>query len=231
MNNTTSLSSNSLLQEGEPDKGRLHGLMQGFRALVANPVHLISFVVLCVVIIAAISAPAVAPHDPTMQSLPLRLKPPVWQSGSVSGYWLGTDALGRDLLSRMIYGARISLVVGVCAVLLQGFIGVIVGLLSGYYGKWVDNTLMRIADVQQSIPFLILAVALAAVVRPSLTNIIFVLGVSGWVTYGRVVRGQVLSVRELEFVEAARALGSGHLRIILRHILPNEMSSITVIET
>ena len=135
------------------------------------------------------------------------------------------------MLSRMIYGARISLIVGICAVLLQGIIGVIVGLLAGYFGHRVDNALMRIADVQQSIPFLILAVALAAVVRPSLGNIILVLGVSGWVTYGRVVRSQVLSVREMEYVEAARALGSGHLHIITRHILPNVMPSITVIGT
>lgn len=209
----------------------LRELLRILSALASNPVSLIASLVLCAVIVAALAAPLIAPHDPTLQSLRLRLKPPIWQEGAEPGYWLGTDALGRDMLSRMIYGAQISLIVGVCTVLLQGVIGVIVGLLSGYFGKWLDNVLMRIADVQQSIPFLILAVALAAVVRPSLTNIILVLGVSGWVTYGRVVRSQVLSVRELDFVEAARALGSRHPEIILRHILPNVMPSITVIGT
>lgn len=207
------------------------GLTRLVRAIASNPVSLVSFIVLSMVVLAAITAPLIAPHDPTLQSLRLRLKPPIWQEGAEPGYLLGTDALGRDLLSRMIFGAQISLVVGICTVLLQGIIGVTIGLLSGYFGRWIDNVLMRIADVQQSIPFLILAVALAAVVRPSLSNIILVLGVSGWVTYGRVVRSQVLSVREMDFVEAAHALGSGHLRIILRHILPNVMPSITVIGT
>lgn len=216
-------------------RGSIRSILMGIRhfiaALAANPVSMASFVVLIVVVVAALAAPVIAPHDPTVQSLRLRLKPPIWQEGAEPGYWLGTDALGRDMLSRMIYGARISLVVGICAVLLQGVIGVTVGLLAGYFGRWVDNILMRIADVQQSIPFLILAVALAAVVRPSLSNIILVLGVSGWVTYGRVVRSQVLSVREMDFIEAIRALGSGHLRIIIRHILPNVLPSITVIGT
>lgn len=232
MSNTASLLSAVVpTTEDNPVKSAVRGMRQLVRALVSNPVSLVSFVLLIVIVFAAIAAPLVAPHDPTAQSLRLRLKPPVWQEGAEPGYWLGTDALGRDMLSRMIYGARISLVVGICAVLLQGVIGVIVGLLAGYFGRWIDNVLMRIADVQQSIPFLILAVALAAVVRPSLSNIILVLGVSGWVTYGRVVRSQVLSVRELEFIEAARALGSGHLRIIVRHVLPNVMPSITVIGT
>lgn len=201
------------------------------KALGSNPISLLAFIVLVTVVIVALTAPFIAPHDPTIQSLRLRLKPPIWQEGAEPGYWLGTDALGRDVLSRMMYGAQISLIVGVCAVLLQGLIGVVVGLLAGYFGGWVDNMLMRIVDVQQSIPFLILAVALAAVVRPSLLNIIAVLGVSGWVTYGRVIRGQVLSLRELEFIESARAMGSGHVRIMLVHVLPNVMPSITVIGT
>jgi peptide/nickel transport system permease protein len=200
----------------------LRGIVKAVRALLTQPVSFVSFVILSVVIITAVAAPLVAPHDPTLQSLRLRLKPPVWQDGAETGYWLGTDALGRDMLSRMIYGARVSLIVGVLAVLLQGVIGVIVGLLAGYFGGWVDNLLMRISDVQQSIPFLILAVALASVVQPSLTNIILVLGISGWVTYGRVVRSQVLSLREQEFVEAARTLGGGPFWI---------MPSITVIAT
>lgn len=201
------------------------------RLLLSNPVSLFGVLILILVMVMALWGDALAPHDPNLQSLRLRLKPPVWQEGAEAGYWLGTDALGRDILSRIIYGARVSLLVGLLAVLVQGAIGVLVGLFAGYFGGWVDNVLMRIADIQQSIPFLILAVAVAAVLDASLTNIIIVLGVTGWVTYGRVVRGQVLSLRERQFVEAARALGAGHLSIIFRHILPNTTASITVIGT
>lgn len=209
----------------------LHGAWKLTLTLISNPLSLMAVIVLILVVIAAVAAPIVAPHDPEMQSLRLRLKPPFWAEGAEAGYLLGTDALGRDMLSRMIFGSQISLIVGASTVLLQGAMGVLIGLLAGYFGGWVDNVLMRIADIQQSVPFLILAVALAAVVRPSLINIIIVLGISGWVTYSRVVRGQVLSVREREFVEASRALGSGDARIIFRHILPNIVPSITVIAT
>lgn len=218
-----------------PKQNSLQRFLQGAwnltLSLISNPLSLIALMVLIIVVVAAVGAPAIAPHDPELQSLRLRLKPPFWAEGSEAGYPLGTDALGRDMLSRMIYGSQISLIVGLSTVLLQGAIGVLIGLLSGYFGGWVDNVLMRIADIQQSVPFLILAVALAAVVRPSLINIIIVLGITGWVTYSRVVRGQVLSVREQEFVEASRALGSGDARIIFYHILPNIVPSITVIGT
>ena len=184
-----------------------------------------------VVVICAITAPLIAPHDPIAQDLSLRLKPPLWQQDSVAGYPLGTDALGRDMLSRIIYGARASLLVGVGAVLIQGLFGVLVGLVSGFHGGVVDNIAMRAADVQQAIPFLILAIALAAVLQPSMANIIVVLGLAGWVTYGRVVRGQVLSLREQDFVEAARVVGNRNSRILLRHILPNALPPVVVIGT
>lgn len=205
--------------------------LQILRVLLTNPLTLFSIVVLTVVIVMAVGAPLLAPHDPELQSLRLRTKPPFWLEGSEPGYVLGTDPLGRDLLSRIIFGARISLIVGLAAVSVQGIIGVIVGLVAGYFGGVVDNVAMRIADVQQAIPFLILAVTVAAVFDDSLINVIVVLGVTGWVTYGRVVRGQVLSVRERDFVEAARAVGSGHAYIIRRHILPNVSASIVVIAT
>jgi len=199
--------------------------------LSTNPVTLVSMIIIVIVLIMAVGAEAIAPHDPTLQSLRLRTKPPVWMDGSEVGFIIGTDALGRDLLSRIIYGARISLIVGVASVFIQGTIGVLAGLIAGYFGGIVDNIIMRLADIQQAIPFLILAVAVAAVADASLFNIILILGIAGWVPYGRVVRGQVLSVREREFIEAARALGSSHLRIIFVHVLPNVMSSITVIGT
>ncbi|MEO0561626.1 MAG: ABC transporter permease, partial [Chloroflexota bacterium] len=184
------------------------------------------------VIVIALGAPLFAPHDPELQSLRLRTRPPVWGGERAEpGYWLGTDALGRDILSRVIFGARISMIVGIGVVTIQGIIGVLIGLAAGYFGGWVDSILMRLADVQQAVPFLILAVAVAAVLDASLWNVILVLAVAGWVPYGRVVRGQVLSVREREFVEATRALGSSHLRIIFRHILPNILAPITVIGT
>lgn len=210
---------------------RFRGATRLLRGLLANPVSMFGTVVLVVVVVFAVAAPLIAPHDPNVQSLRLRLKPPAWEAGAIDGFWLGTDALGRDVLSRIIYGARISLIVGIASVLLQGAIGVTLGMVAGYFGRWPDNLIMRTADVQQSIPFLILAVAMAAVLDTSLINIIAVLGFTGWVTYGRVIRSQVLSLREREFVEASRALGGSGAMIILRHILPNIMPSVTVIGT
>ena len=202
-----------------------------FRQLISNPVTLIALLIVITVIIFALFAPLLAPHDPSFQSLRLRLKPPFWQDGSEAGHPLGTDALGRDILSRIIFGARISLIVGVAAVFVQGTIGVLMGLIAGYFGGRVDAIIMRISDIQQTIPFLILAIAVTAILDASLLNVIIVLGVSGWVTYGRIVRGQVLSIREREFVEAAHALGSSNIRIIFRHILPNVVGAITVVST
>ena len=201
------------------------------RQLVTNPVTLIALLILLLAIIFAIFAPLLTPHDPDLQTLRLRLKPPIWQEGSVEGYPLGTDALGRDILSRIIFGARISLLVGVASVLVQGTIGVFVGLIAGYFGGRIDTIIMRIGDIQQAIPFLILAIAVTAILDSSLINVIIVLGLTGWVTYGRIVRGQVLSIREREFVEAARALGSSNKRIIFRHILPNVLGAVTVVST
>lgn len=213
-----------------PDAGRRRW-RYFLRQLVANPVTLIALLILIIVVFSAIFASVVAPHDPSLQTLRLRLKPPIWQVGGVEGHILGTDALGRDMLSRLIFGGRISLVVGIASVLVQGTIGVLVGLVAGYYGGRVDTIIMRIGDIQQAIPFLILAIAVTAILDSSLINVIIVLGITGWVTYGRIVRGQVLSIREREFVEAAQALGSSNIRIIFRHILPNVVGAVTVIST
>jgi peptide/nickel transport system permease protein len=201
------------------------------RKLVTNPVSLFGLLVVAAVLVCALAAPWLAPHDPTLQDLALRLKPPIWQAGSEPSYLLGTDALGRDMLSRIIFGARISLVVGVASVIIQGGIGLVAGLAAGYYGGHIDNVTMRVADIQQSIPFLILAVAVAAVLEGSLVNIIIVLGITGWVTYGRVVRGQVLSLRQREFIEAARVIGNRNSGIIYHHVLPNIVAPVTVIGT
>ena len=201
------------------------------RSLRTNPVALISLVLLVAILVIAIAAPSLAPFDPTAQSLRLRLRPPSWMPGGEPGYLLGTDPLGRDMLSRILYGARVSILVGVLAVLIQTVIGVGVGLVSGFYGGAIDNVVMRIADVQQAIPFLVLVVAVAAVVGPSFLNTVLILGVTGWVTYGRVVRAQVLSLMQLEYVTASRALGGKDARIMLRHLLPNLVAPITVVAT
>jgi len=184
---------------------------------------MLGLLILVVVILCAAGADVVSPYSPTAQSLRDRLQAP----GAV--HLLGTDNLGRDMLSRTMYGARVSLVVGVAAALLAGSIGVLLGLVAGYLGGWSDALLSRIADVQQAIPFLILAIAVAVIVGPSLTNVVLVLAVTAWVNYFRVVRAEVLSVRESPLVEAARLLGASGLRIMLRHVLPNVSASIIVI--
>lgn len=218
----------AVIQTPRQHNPRLFKLLVG---LQKNPIALLALIFLLLVIFTAIFAPTIAPFDPTMQSLRLRLKPPFWLSGSEPGYLLGTDALGRDMLSRMIFGARISLLVGFSAVIIQTLIGVFAGLLAGYYGGLIDNALMRLADVQQAIPFLVLVVAVAAVTGASLTNTILILGITGWVTYGRVVRAQVLSLMQLEYITASKALGSKAGRVMLRHLLPNLLAPITVVAT
>jgi peptide/nickel transport system permease protein len=231
MNKSTQLKSPNSIQILEETTDKQRRQYRLLTQLVRNPINFFSMLIVIIVLVSALGASFLSPHDPATQSLRLRLKPPIWQEGSEPGYILGTDALGRDMLSRIIYGARISLIVGVASVLIQGGIGVFLGLIAGYYGKRLDDLIMRLADVQQAIPFLILAVAVAAVLEASLINIIIILGFTGWVTYGRVVRGEVLSLRKREFVEAAKALGGSNLRIIGQHILPNVIGSVTVIGT
>jgi peptide/nickel transport system permease protein len=181
------------------------------------------------VIVMAVFAPLLAPYDPNHQNISRRFAPPMSAPGG-DLLLLGADALGRDILSRIIFGAQISLIVGIGAVLVQGGLGVLLGLLAGYYRR-LDNLIMRVADVQLGIPFFVLALAVIAVLGPGLTNIIIVLGLTGWVIYARVVRGEVLSVRRRDYVDAARIVGVPDWRIIARHILPNVSSSIIVIAT
>ena len=183
----------------------------------------VGIVIIVVVTLGAIGADVVAPFSPTSQNLRDRLQPPS------ATHLFGTDNLGRDILSRTVYGARVSLVVGVTAALLAGSLGVLLGLVAGYQGGWSDALLSRIADVQQAIPFLILAIAVAVIVGPSLTNVVLVLAVTAWVSYFRVVRAEVLSVRESLLVDAVRTLGASTSRIVVRHVLPNVSASVIVI--
>jgi peptide/nickel transport system permease protein len=187
------------------------------------------------VIVAATSlaalAPALAPADPIRNNLPDRLTPPMWVDGGSREHPLGTDALGRDVASRLVYGARVSLVVGFSAVVIAGALGVVVGLVAGYYGGRPDDLLMRLGDVQLAFPALLLAIAVLSVLGASLANVVLVLGVTGWVTYARIVRGETLSLKHRDFVEAARALGARDGDIVRRHILPNVLPPISVVAT
>ena len=189
---------------------------------------LLGCVILLSVVVMAVFAPLLAPMDPQAQLLDRNLKPPMWSDGQQI-YLLGTDHLGRDFLSRLIYGARISLLVGFFAVLLTGCFGLCVGLVAGYFGGKVDFLLMRLVDLVLSFPFILLALATIAIVGPSLVVLILVMSMRIWVIYARVVRGEVLTLREQEFVQAARSIGGSHLRIIARHILPNVLAPVIII--
>jgi peptide/nickel transport system permease protein len=204
---------------------------RAWRKLARNPAAIIGALILLVVVGAALTAPWIAPHDPAKQSLLRRFTPPLWTAGGNPAHPLGTDQVGRDILSRMIHGARISLLVGVLAVVVSVLIGVTLGLVSGFVGGRVDMVLMTIVDITWSFPQLLLALAFVAALGPSLVTIILVLGFTGWERYARVVRAEVLALREKDFIEAARAMGVGSLRILTVHVLPNTFSSIVVLST
>jgi peptide/nickel transport system permease protein len=192
---------------------------------------LLGLAVVAASILLATVAPALAPADPVRNDLLARLAPPAWVEGGSWQHPLGTDTLGRDVVSRLLYGARVSLIVGFSAVVVAGVLGLGLGLAAGYYGGRVDEALMRVGDVQLAFPALVLAIAVLAVVGSGLGSIVLVLGVTGWVTYARIARGETLSLRHREFVEGARALGAGDAAILWRHVLPNVLPSITVVAT
>ncbi len=201
------------------------------RKLLENKGAVFGLIMVLGVIFSAIFAPLISPHDPILQDVEIRLLPPLGQAGADPNYLLGTDQLGRDIVSRLIYGARISIVVSVSAVVFSAFLGTIIGLFSGFYGGKIDSVFMRLADVQLAFPFILLAIAIIAVLGPNLQNIIIVMGITGWVIYARVVRAEVLSLREKEYVMAVRALGGSNGRIIFNHLLPNVVPPIIVIIT
>jgi len=179
-------------------------------------------VLIAILALIAMSAPLLAPADPLKQILSTRLKPPS------AANWLGTDQLGRDILSRMIYGARISLLIGIVVVGLAASVGTFVGLVAGYVGGWLDEGLMRLTDIFFAFPALILAMAISGALGPSLTNAMIAIAVVSWPVYARLVRAQVLSLREREYVEAARSLGAPAARIVWGHILPNTLAPLLV---
>lgn len=201
------------------------------KLLLQSKTGTVGFLIVSLVIFVAIFADVLAPHNPASNNLGDMLKPPVWLDGGSQNYILGTDNLGRDILSRIIYGSRVSLLVGVFSVILAGFIGIIIGLISGYYGGVIDNLLMRIVDSFLAIPSILFILVVLAVFDPSILVLIIVIGLTNWVTYARVVRGEVLSIKEKEFVKASKSIGTNSLTIMLQHILPNILSSFIVIST
>lgn len=189
----------------------------------SNPLAVIGAVLVVLFVFCALFAPWIAPQDPALINLPARLSPPS------SAHWFGTDELGRDILSRVIYGSRISMLVGSCVVVSALFIGLVIGSIAGYYGGRTDRFVnVILMNAFLSFPGILLAIAFVAFRGPGVFNLIFALALGGWVGYARLVRAQVLAAREREFVEAARALGASDLRIVVRHILPNIIQPIVV---
>jgi len=187
--------------------------------------------ILGLLLFVAIFANVLAPQDPEVGSLGERFRPPVWQQGGSEKFLLGSDHLGRDVLSRLIFGARVSIVVGFTAVLVAGVLGTGLGILSGYLGGWVDQVIMRITDTWLALPALTFAIFLAAVVGPSEMNIVIILGAVYWTRYARVIRGEVLSLKERDFVRLAIVAGCSRRTIMKRHILPNVLNSAIVLGT
>ena len=192
------------------------------RVLLRHRLALLGLLVIAGVTVMALGAPVLAPYDPYKQNLYRVLQPPS------PAHWLGTDNVGRDLLSRVIYGGRVSLLVGLTATLVSSVAGVAIGLVAGYFGGAVDTVVMRITDAFMCFPYLIFVLALAAALGPGLGNIIVAFCLLGWTGFARIVRAQVLQARELSYVEAARAAGLGETRVMLRHVLPNVLAPVIV---
>jgi peptide/nickel transport system permease protein len=224
-----------LPDEADAPAARPAARSRGFRSraatgLLRRPAGLIGLAIVALIVLAALFAPAIAPHDPVQQRITRRGQPPAWMSGNWS-HPLGTDHLGRDVLSRILFGARASVVLSGSVVVMAAASGTLLGLLAGMRGGLVDVVIMRVADALLAVPFMVVAIAVIAVFGAGLTQLTLLLTVFGWVQFARVVRGDVLSAREKEYVEAARCLGARGLRIALRHILPNVLSPVIVLAT
>ena len=191
----------------------------------------IPILIILVLLLTAIFADFLAPHDPHDPSLPDKLKPPFWMAGGSSGYPLGTDLIGRDVLSRLIFGARISLLVALVGALFAGSIGLVLGIVAGFYGGKIDSLIMRICDATLSLPIILIALLFVAVLGPSLANLIYIMGLLLWTRYARVVRGEVLSLKPQEFISYARVAGTSNLKIMIRHVFPNIVNTLMVLIT
>jgi len=194
-----------------------------------SPIAVFAVLAFVTLVLMSLMAPIIATQDPAAISLLDRLKPPGYIDKTGQINILGTDHLGRDIFSRLVYGSRISLLVGITSVLIGGGLGCILGILSGFYGGTLDDVIMRLAEVQLAFPSILLFIAVLVVLGPGLGKLIGVLGFTSWVTYARVLRGEVLSIREREFVESAKAIGCSDLHIMIRHIVPNAFAPILIV--
>ena len=202
-----------------------------FASFGARGFPVVPTAIILIVALAAIFADVLAPHNPEVGVLGDRFRPPVWQAGGMETHLLGTDHLGRDVLSRLIFGARVSMIVGFLAVIVAGILGVALGIASGYLGGWVDQVIMRVTDTWLAFPALTFAIFLAAIVGPSFMNIVVILSAVYWTRYARVVRGEVLSLKERDYVRLAIVANCSKWTIMRRHILPNVISSAIVLAT
>ena len=210
---------------------RWRGLIRLGRDLLRDKVALIGAIIVFVVVTSAICAPLISPHDPAAGNIGQRLQPPGFTNAEGQRYILGTDQQGRDILSRAIFGARVSMAVGIGVIALAGTIGTILGLISGYYGGRVDDIIMRIVDTQTAFPGLLLALVIITMIGPSARNIIIVLSINGWMVFARITRGIMLTLRGKDYIDAARLIGCGDFRIMFRHAFPNLISPVLTLIT
>lgn len=197
--------------------------------IAGSDVPYLSLAIFALIVIAAIGGEALAPHDPNGLDLGAAFRPPFWQDGGSLEHPLGTDNLGRDILSRIIAGARISLTVALYAIIISGGIGALIGMIAGYFGKAVDAVIMRLVDIQMSIPSLALALVIATVLSPSLTTVIVVISITYWTWYARIIRGEILSLKERDYVALAKVAGCSTATIFMRHLLPNVLNTLLVL--
>ncbi len=205
-----------------------HPMLEQLNQLWRNKTAIAGLIIIIIFIMVAIFAPYISPHDPIDTSLYDQLKPPVWQEGGTTKHYLGTDDLGRDILSRLIYGARISLLVSVISVSIAFFFGTLIGAVSGYKKGWIDNIVMRIMDIILSFPYILLAIVIVAYLGPGLENAMIAIGITYIPRFARIVRGSVLEECEKDYVTAARAIGANEFRIIFLAILPNCLGPLIV---
>jgi peptide/nickel transport system permease protein len=206
-------------------------LQRAHRSLWRHRVGVLGTILVVIPVGAVLIGPVILELDPARMDLSARLMPPMWSSGGSAQHPFGTDYLGRDLLARLLYGGRVSLGIGLLSVLISLVLGVSLGIVSGYFGGIIDAVIMRVVDIQLTIPYVAFAMAIVALIGPGIETIIIALGILGWVTFARVVRDETLSIKQRQYVMAAKSLGARPSRILARHILPNIMASVIVIAT
>lgn len=213
------------------EKKEVNPIIYWLKLLLKSKTGTLGLIIVLLVVLTAPLAGVLAPHDPAKMDAANMLAPPAWSEGGSSEHILGTDNLGRDILSRIIYGTQVSLLVGITSVVIAGIIGAAFGLISGYYGGFIDSVIMRLVDAFLAIPGILLTLVILSIVGPGLWTLIVVLGVTNWVSYARIVRGEVLSMKEREFVKAAQSIGVRDSKIMMKHLLPNVASSFIVVST